>query len=88
MDVAFKPSLVRVLKSIENHYGKKLIVTSILRPLTQTSAHVARRIRCTCIAQPPTCRFRASASGSLPPICAPCRDAAALEPTATQNRFM
>ena len=65
VDVAcLKPSLVRVLKTIEGHYGRKMI-GHLRLPQTRpaTAAPTAPRIRCTCIAPPPTSRFPASANG-------------------------
>ena len=87
VDVAcLKPSLVRMLKTVERHYGKKMVVTSGYRsPALQPQGARRQEVACTCIARQPTCRSRASANGNSRNSSARCPAAAASAPIATPN---
>ncbi len=87
VDVAcLKPSLVRVLKTIEGHYGRKMVVTSGYRdPARNRRANGAKNsLHMYCAAAdiqvPGVCKWELANY-----ICAPCPAAAASAPIAIPN---
>ncbi len=84
----FKPELMKMLHTVEKHYGKPPIVTSGYRRRSGTQNRVARNIRCTRPAAPPTFRSTASPNGNSPVTFARCPSAAVSAPTAIRTPFI
>lgn len=87
VDVAcLKPSLVRVLKTIEGHSAARWSSPPVIATPRATAAPTAPRTRSICTAPPPTSRCPASPNGSWRITSARCPAAVASAPTATPNQ--